>query len=183
MIAEITEIKIMRKRHGLTQTQLAKLSGVSQSLIAKLEAGIIDPSYSNVKKITEVLAGLRDKTEPKAENAMSDKIISVTSHSLLSEAVKKMKHYGISQLPVIERGAVAGLIAETDVIESIRTGKDVKKLKVKEAMQEAPPTVPLKTPLKAVTELLRISPIVVVTDKGKPKGAITKADILNKLAA
>ena len=144
MIAEITEIKIMRKRHGLTQTQLAKLSGVSQSLIAKLEAGIIDPSYSNVKK---------------------------------------MKHYGISQLPVIERGAVAGLIAETDVIESIRTGKDVKKLKVKEAMQEAPPTVPLKTPLKAVTELLRISPIVVVTDKGKPKGAITKADILNKLAA
>src|SRR3989338_5241600 len=145
MIAEITEIKIMRKRHGLTQTQLAKLSGVSQSLIAKLEAGIIDPSYSNVKKI--------------------------------------MKHYGISQLPVIERGAVAGLIAETDVIESIRTGKDVKKLKVKEAMQEAPPTVPLKTPLKAVTELLRISPIVVVTDKGKPKGAITKADILNKLAA
>ncbi|MBI2137078.1 CBS domain-containing protein [Candidatus Woesearchaeota archaeon] len=183
MIAEISEIKILRKRHGLTQTQLAKLSGVSQSLIAKLEAGIIDPSYSNVKKITETLSGLREKTEPKAENAMSDKIISVTGESLLSEAIKKMKHYEISQMPVIEGGVVAGLIAETDVIESIHTGKDIKQMKVKDAMAEAPPTVPLKTPLKAVTELLRISPIVVVTDKGKPKGAITKADILNKLSA
>jgi predicted transcriptional regulator len=40
---------------GLTQGQLAKIAGVSQSFIAKIESGKIDPSYSKVKTIFDVL--------------------------------------------------------------------------------------------------------------------------------
>ena len=46
---ELNEISRLRKQLGLTQAELAKLSGVSQSLIAKLEAGKIEPSYSKAK--------------------------------------------------------------------------------------------------------------------------------------
>ena len=43
MITELREIKELRKKFGLTQTDLAELAGVSQSLIAKLESNMIDP--------------------------------------------------------------------------------------------------------------------------------------------
>ena len=50
MLADLSEIRILRKQHNLTQSQLARLAGVSQSLIAKLEAGLIDPGYANFRK-------------------------------------------------------------------------------------------------------------------------------------
>ena len=75
MLAEIAEIKVLRKRHNLTQSQLAKLAGVSQSLIAKLESGMIDPSYTNFRKIYDVLTGLKEEREAKAEEVMSKRII------------------------------------------------------------------------------------------------------------
>lgn len=182
MLSEIGEIRILRKRHSLTQSQLAKLSGVSQSLIAKTEAGLLDPSYSNFRRISEVLEGVGEREGPKAGDVASSRIISAGRNEMLSEAVRKMKQHGISQLPVTEKGNAIGLLAETDVIESIHSGMDIKKLTVADVMGEAPPTVPVKTPLKIVTELLRVSPLIVVTDKGKPKGVVTKADVLNRLA-
>lgn len=48
-------IKEQRKRLDLTQNQLAKMAGVSQSLVAKIEAGSIDAAYSKVKRIIETL--------------------------------------------------------------------------------------------------------------------------------
>ncbi len=182
MLSELGEIRILRKKHNLTQSQLAKLSGVSQSLIAKTESGLIDPSYGNFRKISEVLEGIGGEKELKAGDVARGRIISAGSNETLSEAVRKMRQHGISQLPVMEKGSVTGLLAETNVIESIHAGKNIKKLKVADAMGEAPPTVPVKTPLKVVTELLRVSPLIVVTDKGKPTGVITKADVLNRMA-
>ena len=51
MFYELDKIKQMRQKLGLTQTQLAKLAGVSQSMITKIERGTIEPSYLIAKKI------------------------------------------------------------------------------------------------------------------------------------
>jgi len=51
----LSYIKKMRKKFGLTQAKLAKMAGVSQSLIAKIESEKIDPSYKIAKKIFTVL--------------------------------------------------------------------------------------------------------------------------------
>ena len=182
MIADIKEIKILRKRHNLTQNQLAGLSGVSQSLIAKLESGLIDPSYGKFRKLHDVLTGINEKKEPKAGDVASTRIVSAGRNDLLVNAVKRMKKHGISQLPVREGTNLVGLLAERDVIEIIHQGRDAGKLRVSEAMGDAPPAVPLKTPLRIITELLRVSPLVVVTKNGKPSGVVTKADVLNRLA-
>ncbi|MEM3267388.1 MAG: helix-turn-helix domain-containing protein [Conexivisphaerales archaeon] len=48
---ELREISKMRKVLGLTQVQLAKMAGISQSLLAKIEAGKVDPSYTRARKI------------------------------------------------------------------------------------------------------------------------------------
>ena len=42
----LDEISKLRKKLGISQSELSELSGVSQSLIAKLEAKKIDPSYT-----------------------------------------------------------------------------------------------------------------------------------------
>ena len=48
---DIDEIKKLRSSLGLTQKDLAQRADVSQSLIAKIEAGRIDPTFSKVQKI------------------------------------------------------------------------------------------------------------------------------------
>jgi len=44
-----------RKELGLTQSKLAASAGVSQSIIAKIEAGSVDPSYSVVQRLFSAL--------------------------------------------------------------------------------------------------------------------------------
>ena len=51
ILPEIKIIKRKRKEFGLTQKQLSKESGVSQSLIAKIEAEKAQASYEKMKKI------------------------------------------------------------------------------------------------------------------------------------
>ena len=179
---ELLEVKRLRKKHNLTQTQLARIAGVSQSLIAKIEAGSIDPTFSHVRKILEVLHGKEQENEPKAEQLITAKIISARKQEQLSEVIRKMKANSISQLPVMEGSQVVGLVSETNIIEKIAEGENPNRLLVKEVMEEAPPIIVRTTPLSAVTELLRHSPLVIVAENGKPKGVITKADILRKVS-
>ena len=178
---ELLRIKILRKKHNLTQAGLAKLAGVSQSLIAKIESGRIDPTFSHAKKILEVLHGIDKEQEPKAWQLVTHKIISVEENEPLSECVRKMKANSISQLPVTEEKQVVGLVSETNIIEKIADGQNPNRLLVRDVMGEAPPIVVKTTPLSAVTELLRHSPLVIVAENGKPKGVITKSDILKKI--
>lgn len=46
---------LRQERRHLTQIQLAKMSGVSQSTIAQIESGRKDPSISTLRKIAEAL--------------------------------------------------------------------------------------------------------------------------------
>lgn len=178
---ELQEIKGLRKKHNLTQTQLAKLAGVSQSLIAKIESGRIDPTFSHAKRILEVLHGIEKEKELKAEQLMTLRMITVGKNEPVSETIRKMRANGISQLPVTDRGKIIGLVSETTIIEKLAEGKNPNKLPVKDVMEEAPPVVAKTTHLTAVTELLRHTTLIIVAENGKPKGVITKADILRKI--
>ena len=53
----LEEIERLRKKFGLTQTELAEKASVSQSLIARLEAQSVDPRYSKVASVFEALEG------------------------------------------------------------------------------------------------------------------------------
>ncbi len=181
MQPELLEIKLLRKKHSLTQAQLAKLANVSQSLIAKIESGVVDPTFSHAKQILEVLHGIDRQKEPKAEQLITRRIISVGKPREVLEAIRIMKAHEISQLPVTEGGAIVGLVSETTIIEKMAEGKNPNALLVKDVMEEAPPIIVKTTPLSAITELLRHSPIVIVAENGKPKGVITKADVLKRV--
>ena len=67
---DLTLIKELRKRLGMTQHRLARLSGVSQSLIAKIESGRVDPAYSKAKSIISALQREQFSSEKKAKDIM-----------------------------------------------------------------------------------------------------------------
>lgn len=48
-------ILYMRQRREMTQSQLSKAAGVSQSTIAQIESGEKDPSFSTLMKIASAL--------------------------------------------------------------------------------------------------------------------------------
>ena len=75
MIYSPQELKKIRKLNNLTQKQLAELSGVSQSLIAKIESNKIDPTFTNAQKIYTALQALSEKDEKKAVDLMNKNLI------------------------------------------------------------------------------------------------------------
>ena len=177
---ELAEIKIIRKKLELTQSELAKRADVSQSLIAKIESDKIDPTFTNVQKIFNTLNELSKKEEILADKIMSKKIISIEPDESLGTAIKKMKKYEISQMPVIQKENVIGLVSESTILESLMK-EDNTNLKVKDVMTEAPPTIPKNATKDMIIELLKYFPLLLVKEKGIIKGVITKSDLLASL--
>lgn len=178
MTYELEEVKKIRKKLGMTQTELADRAGVSQSLIAKIEAGRIDPTYTKTKKIFAALSDLEKKEEVKAEQLMTSRIIGVGPGDSMKDAIAKMKKFQISQLPVMDNHKLIGLVSESTILDAMLNSKGNS---VKEIMQESPPIVSKTTSIQVVSSLLKHFPMVVVSEEGKLAGIITKSDLLGKL--
>jgi len=175
---ELKDIKEIRKKFNLTQTDLAKKSGVSQSLIAKIEAGRLDPTYSNAKKIFSALNELSKKQETKVEEIMVKGIISVKPEADMAVTIKQMRKYEISQVLVVDNDKLVGFISEKDVLDAFTQGK---KPKAKDIMEDSPPTITKDASLTVASDLLKHYPIIVVVEKGRNIGVITKSDVLSKV--
>ena len=65
-------IKEIRRRKGLTQTQLANLIGVQRAVISKYESGMVEPPIKTLQKIANALGistyALLDVEEPQKPN-------------------------------------------------------------------------------------------------------------------
>jgi predicted transcriptional regulator len=184
MLPALEIIPNRRKKLGLTQSQLANMAGVSQSYIAKLESGNIEPSYVKVKAIFESLDKMERKKEVQASEVMNRKIVVLEASSTINEAVEKMREYGYSQLPIMEKDKPIGGISERIVLERIVNNiEDVNpnSLKVRDIMEESFPQVAEDAPLTLLSSLLKYYPAVLVQNKGKVVGIITKSDILGTI--
>ena len=182
MMQDIKGIKRTRKNLGINQKELADRAGVSQSLIAKIEAGKIDPTYTKAKQIFRALEELREKEEIKAKQIMNKKVVFVQANDKIQNIIKIMKKRGISQVPVLKKEKVCGLITERIILKRIMSDPEsINTLKAEEIMEEVPPIISLKTGLKTLLELLKDSPLVLVAEKGDIKGIISKTDLLDKI--
>ena len=175
---DLKNLKELRKKFNLTQWALAKRAGVSQSLIAKIEMGILDPTFSNAKKIFDALELLTKGKEVKAEEIMNKKIIYVSPSTDMHEAIKRMKKYEISQLPVIDDGDLIGMISESIILDALLNAQ--KDIDVGEIMQDAPPIISRKTGFNVISGLLKVYPLLVVAERGTLQGVITKSDLIRR---
>ncbi len=176
---EISEIKALRRKIGMSQQELAKKSGVSQSLIAKIESGRLDPSFSNAKKVFDALSYSDNKSSAKVSEIMNRKVIFVSLNDTLKKAIDKMKKYEISQIPVISNDKVQGIVSEATIMNNI--DKNISELKIRDVMSDPPPVISKNSRIETISSLLMHFPMVMVSDKGKIEGVITKADIIRNL--
>ena len=163
----------------MTQAQLARAAGFSQSFVAKVEYGELDPGYSKAVKLFEVLEEHGRQKELNARQVMSKRIVSVGPASSLREAVRKFREHDISQMPVFDGVHAVGVVSENDVLAAMVEGRQA--AAVKEVMEDAPPTVSPEASIKAISSLLRFCPLVIVTERGKTLGVVSRADLLEPL--
>ncbi len=178
MLPPIEEIKIRRKRLGITQRELAEKAGVSQALIAKIEAGAVDPRYSTLKRIWEALQELEGERLT-AEKVMNFPVKTVKPWEKVKEAVSIMMRYGYSQVPVVDKGVVGNLDEERVVKALGELGEEVLEKEIEEIMGPPLPTIPPTASIHLVEAMLSETPAILVVDKqGKLIGIITRADLL-----
>ena len=147
------ELKQKRREEGLTQKQLAKKAGLSQSLIAKVERGLIDPSFSSMVKLSQAL----DTKSLTAKDIMQTKIKWSTKNKKKDLAL--MKKHGLSQLVYSPTRIVSekSMLANKEYDEVI--------------------TIPQDTPRAIIEKLVEQGPILVVQEE-QVLGIITISDLL-----
>jgi len=183
MLPNLDEYQKRRKLLKLSQYQLAKKAGVSQSLIAKMESKRIEPSYNKVKMIDQALDGEEQKqtTSIRAKDVYTNKIAKINASDPIIKAIKIMQTNGFSQLPVYDNGMVIGSITEHCVlhVQSEKTNYKIPSdMKVEKIMEPPFPQINENTLIGPVKSLLEHYQAVLVTRKEKTIGIITRADLL-----
>jgi len=164
---------------GLTQTDLARKAGISQSMIARIESGSVDPRVSTLARIIAVLS---QKEEPlyRARDVMHTPVYTVGPADPVSRAVECMEKNDISQIPVVDRGVPIGCISESAIVSALEEGgmHGSGNRPVRDFMEPGFPTVPLAADVRDVVHLLRENHAVLVVDGGRVAGVITKHDLI-----
>jgi predicted transcriptional regulator len=174
------ELKARREMLGLRQTELASQAGISQSMVARIEAGSVDPRVSTLARIVHVL-NAAGKPRMTAFQAMHSPVISVAPGELITRAVEIMDQKNISQLPVITAGIPVGCISESAIVSAIDEGSKGRNqsIEVKQFMEPGFPTVPPDMDIETVVKILQKHHAVLVMEEGKVLGVITKHDLLS----
>ena len=173
MIIKGSILKKMRLEAGLTQSQLAKMVGVSQAHIAKIEGEKVDPRLSTVNKILEILTSRKRK---RCDEIMTRNVIVTNPKEKIKKVSEIMVKNGISQMPVVENGRVVGMITEEGIVKHL--SPNIAEEPVEKIMEPPLPSVPENTDIVAVRSLLETHPGILVTRKGRLVGIITRSDLL-----
>lgn len=177
-----TQIKQIRNSLGITQSALAKKSGVSQSTIAKIERSKIKGSYPEVVKLFEALedeAGKRT-TNVRLRDVCTKKVIGVQINDQVKNAIELMKGRDLSQMPVFDGDRAVGSISEKCVLDLILSGLKLEEVCARPiwSIMEGPfPIVDEDVDKESVEALVLVEHAVLTTRNGKITGIITGADL------
>lgn len=169
-------IRQLREEAGLSQSELARLAKVSQAHIAKIEGEKVDPRMSTVNRILLILKTKRSMSSKKCTDIMHKSVISVSPDESVSKAIKIMHRMGISQMPVMRGQVQIGSIGETTIMRNF--DRNIKRLRVRDVIDRPFPVVDAGDTIDVLPSLLDLHGAVLVSEKGRIKGIITKSDLL-----
>ena len=109
-------------------------------------------------------------------------LVTTGPKTTVADAVRIMKARGISQLPVLDEGRLAGIITETDVLGKLVDGRASLRSKVAEVMFRNVRTVREDDEASVLTSLFAEGLVAVVVDADRSvRGVLTKLDLVDFL--
>jgi len=169
-------LKKMRIDAGLTQKKLAQLAGVSQAHIAKIEHAKVDPRLTTVNKILRVLT---EGEKKKCKDVMTKGVLFTKPNDSILKVSEIMVRHAISQTPVLYKNKVVGTVTEKSIIKNLTSNIATKK--VKDIMDPPLPTVNDDTNINNIQTLLEKNQGILVTNRKKVIGIITRSDLLKTI--
>jgi predicted transcriptional regulator len=184
-------IRSMRKSAGLSQARLAKMCGLSQSTVARIEKDInrLNPSYSTIYSIVDDLNVVSKKygngeiLRKKAYEIMHRRIVFVRPTNYIADAISLFMDYGFQQLPVLDTGRrVVGTVYEKDLLSiATQSPELVRRRNVGSVMKTPLPQIDKNTEIIKVKPMLENWDAVLVVENGKAVGIVTIYDILKNV--
>jgi len=111
----------------------------------------------------------------------SGDMVTVTSDDNLITTYKRMRMFDVSQLPVLDKGHIVGLIDESDILLGLYEDSDSFQMKVGEVMVRNLETVAPTAGIDRVVELFKQDKVAIVADDDTFYGLITQVDLINHL--
>ena len=110
-------------------------------------------------------------------------IVTATPDSKVRDVIATLKKLGISQLPVVVRGKLTGIVAEVDVLRHLVTGQKTLDSTIGELVEGDYGTVTPDTKIELLQGVLNDAKVAIVAnEKEEVVGIITKIDLIDFLA-
>jgi cystathionine beta-synthase len=110
------------------------------------------------------------------------KLVSISPHDSVRDAISRMNDSGISQLPVIDsEGKSVGSVRESRLMSRALEDRDILEQPIIDVMEPSFPVVDESVDTKSCVALLKNSPAVLIEEFGRVTGIVTRHDVLEYL--
>ena len=107
--------------------------------------------------------------------------VTVNSTEPVLAALRRMKLYDVSQLPVMRDGRIVGIVDEEDILLEVFENPEHFNEPVSKAMESGLVTVPVDAPIAQLMEIFKRGMVAIVVKNGEFLGLVTRIDLLNWL--
>ena len=155
------------------------MSGVAQSIIAKIENEVVDPRASTLRKIVEALARFENPDLlHTVQDIMTTDVAALRYEDTIQVAIDRMVKDGISQLPVLSvDGSIIGIISEDSLLQKGANRNGV----VGQVMHTNPAVVDIGLSVAEARRRLTEVDALVVVDSGLLVGLVSRMDLVRAL--
>ncbi len=122
------------------------------------------------------------------KGAVMPELVHVHPTDTVRDAINILREYGVSQMPVVKEeppvmaAEVVGSVSERDLLDALFAGTAALADSLERHMSARLPLVGAGEPVSAAMQALEKADAAVVLDDGKPRGVITRQDLLGFLA-
>jgi cystathionine beta-synthase len=109
-------------------------------------------------------------------------IVTARPDARLREVIDQMKTLSISQLPVVEKGRMRGIVAEVDLLRALVTGGKTLDSPIAEVVEDDYATVTPNTKIELLQGVLADAKVAIVEERDEVIGIVTKIDLIDFLA-
>ena len=155
------------------------MSGVAQSIIAKIENEVVDPRASTLRKIVEALARFENPDLlHTVQDIMTTDVAALKFEDTIQVAIDRMVKDGISQLPVLSvDGSIIGIISEDSLLQKGANRNGV----VGQVMHTNPAVVDIGLSVAEARRRLTEVDALLVVDSGLLVGLVSRMDLVRAL--